>query len=242
MRNDRKTKILSIVALVLAITGMSLGFAAFSSILTISSSATVTPNSDDFKIVVYGAKNLEEVNREDLFTTGPNMSMWSSDYAYVLDPTNSGVEATNAIIDNTNFTVSNMSAKFTDPTDGDIGYAFLIKNEGAYGTYISIPQYLKDKYLAGEHMGICTPGDGATKELVQEACEGVFGQIAAVYSSNGEIISGKLVSSTQGDYLIGVGEYVIVLFGIGYEGEARADGPFSVKFDDFKITFSTAQS
>lgn len=54
MERDRKIRMLSIVALVLAITGMSLGFAAFSSTLTISSSATVTPNSDDFKIKVYG--------------------------------------------------------------------------------------------------------------------------------------------------------------------------------------------
>ena len=33
---------------------MTVGFAAFSTTLNISSSATVTPNSEDFKIVAYG--------------------------------------------------------------------------------------------------------------------------------------------------------------------------------------------
>ena len=241
MRKDRKIKILSIVALVLAITGMSLGFAAFSSTLTISSSATVTPNSDDFKVVVYGLKSLSGFDIEEVFASGPDMTEWSSDYASALDSYNTGVNATNAVIDNTNFTVSNMSAEFTEPSQ-IIGYVFLIKNEGKYGTYISIPQYLKDMYLSGEHMGTCTAGEGATEELVQAACNGVFGQITAVYSSDGTDVSNKLVSSSQGEHLIDVGDYVVVVYGIGYEGETRADGPFSVKFDDFKITFSTAQS
>lgn len=241
MRKDRKIKILSIVALVLAIIGMSLGFAAFSSTLTISSSATVTPNSNDFKVAVYGLKSLSGFDIEEVFTSGPDMTQWSSDYASALDSYNTGVSATNAVIDNTNFTVSNMSAEFTEPSQS-IGYVFLIKNEGKYGTYISIPQYLKDMYLSGEHMGICTAGEGATEELVQAACEGVFGQIVAVYSSDGTDISNKLVSSSQGDHLIDVGDYVVVIYSIGYEGETRADGPFSVKFEDFKITFSTAQS
>ena len=45
----RKTKIITIVALVIAIFGMTLGFAAFSATLNISTSATVAPNSEDLK-------------------------------------------------------------------------------------------------------------------------------------------------------------------------------------------------
>ena len=50
MEHNRKIKILSIVALVLAISAMTLGFAAFSTTLNISSSASVTPNSGDFSV------------------------------------------------------------------------------------------------------------------------------------------------------------------------------------------------
>lgn len=61
MEKQRQMKLLSIVALVVAIIGMTLGFAAFSTTLSISSSATVTPNSEDFKISLYGM-NDEFVN------------------------------------------------------------------------------------------------------------------------------------------------------------------------------------
>lgn len=242
MERNRQTKVLVIIALVLAICGMTLGFAAFSSTLNISSSATVTPNSNDFKVVVYGATNYDDINWENFFETDVDMTKWSYDYAVPIDRSDTGLSATNATIDNTNFIVSNMSAEFIEPSTFSIGYIFLIKNEGEYGTYISIPQYLKDQYLSGEHMGTCTPGDGATKELVQEACEGIFAGITSVINSNGENISNYLVDPTASDYMIGVGDYVLVSYEIGYEGEARADGPFSVKFEDFKITFSTAPS
>ena len=56
MEKTRQIKLLSIVLLVIAITGMTLGFAAFSTTLSISSSATVTPNSEDFKVVMLGSE------------------------------------------------------------------------------------------------------------------------------------------------------------------------------------------
>ena len=59
MEKVRQVKVLSIFALVLAILGMSLGFATFSSTLNISSSATVSPNSEDFKMRIYGFESVE---------------------------------------------------------------------------------------------------------------------------------------------------------------------------------------
>ena len=52
--------------------------------LTISSSATVTPNGNDFKVKVYGLKSLSGFNIEEVFTSGPDMTEWSSDYASAL--------------------------------------------------------------------------------------------------------------------------------------------------------------
>ena len=49
MRN--KTKIIAVIAIIIAALGIGIGFAAFSSTLTISSSATVTPSADTFKVV-----------------------------------------------------------------------------------------------------------------------------------------------------------------------------------------------
>ena len=60
MEKNRKFKILSIVLLVMAIAGMTLGFAAFSTTLSISSSASVTPNRDSFGVKFFlGLNNWE---------------------------------------------------------------------------------------------------------------------------------------------------------------------------------------
>ena len=50
MERDRSAKIIAIVALCVAVVGLSIGFAAFSNNLTIKSNATVTPNQNDFDV------------------------------------------------------------------------------------------------------------------------------------------------------------------------------------------------
>ena len=46
-----------IAALCISVVGLTLGFAAFSNVLTISSGATVSPDRSDFKLVAYGIED-----------------------------------------------------------------------------------------------------------------------------------------------------------------------------------------
>ena len=55
--NRKKLFILGI--LLICVVSFSIGFAAFSTTLNISSSASVTPNSDAFNIKIYGLDNAE---------------------------------------------------------------------------------------------------------------------------------------------------------------------------------------
>ena len=48
--NDKGYKIIAIVALVIGVVGVTLGYAAFSSTLQINSSAEVTPSGDKFNV------------------------------------------------------------------------------------------------------------------------------------------------------------------------------------------------
>ena len=50
MDRDRSTKVIAIVALCVAVFWLSVGFAAFSNDLTITSEATVKPNASDFDV------------------------------------------------------------------------------------------------------------------------------------------------------------------------------------------------
>ena len=99
MKNSRQTKLLVIIALVLALTGMSLGFAAFSSTLSISSSASVTPNSSDFKIKIYG---YSETTTDNIF----NINAYTSETTgYGFDESTGNALNTVALINNTNLTI-----------------------------------------------------------------------------------------------------------------------------------------
>ena len=97
-RKDMKRNLV-LVGLLLAVVGVTLGFAAFSNTLTIKSSATVTPSSDTFKVVFSSSETSLETNE--------------------IEPMNvygDGVTATNAVINNNgNPTLTGIQVNFTEP-------------------------------------------------------------------------------------------------------------------------------
>ena len=67
MEKNRSTQLIAIIALVVGIIGLSVGFASFSSVLSIKSSADVKPDKDSFTVV---------------FSTEPGQKAVYSFYAY----------------------------------------------------------------------------------------------------------------------------------------------------------------
>ena len=67
MKRNRQAKIVAILSLCVSVVGLTLGFAAFSNTLTISSSTTVSPDESDFKLVLYGLPggNYDEIDEYD---------------------------------------------------------------------------------------------------------------------------------------------------------------------------------
>lgn len=114
MEKQRKIKILSIIALVLAITGMTLGFAAFSTTLSISASAIVTPSSDDFKVVFSSSSTGVETNE--------------------IIPISGEALATSAKVNG--LSLSDIQVSFSEPGQA-ILYEFYIYNAGKYDAYIT---------------------------------------------------------------------------------------------------------
>lgn len=147
MEHNRKIKILSIVALVLAISAMTLGFAAFSTTLNISSSASVTPNSGDFSVK---------------FSTSQNSLVVA---AVAPSSKSTGASATNGTINNEAIpTLTNLSATFSKPGDY-VEYTVYARNEGQYTAYLNNINFLGSKS--------CTASAGTTESLVQSACESI---------------------------------------------------------------------
>lgn len=147
MEKQRQIKILSIVALVLAISAMTLGFAAFSTTLSISSNASVTPSSSDFAVKF-------STSQTSLVTDAVAPSSKTT-----------GLTTTNGtIVNSVSPTLSNLSATFTSPGQY-VEYTVYVRNEGEYTAYLNNINYLGDKTCIGE--------TGTTASLVQSACESI---------------------------------------------------------------------
>ena len=148
MEHSRKQKLLVVLALVIAIASLSIGFAAFSTTLNISSSASVTPNSSDFSIKF--SKEQDSVVVEDLMPL-------------VLGR---GATATYGVIVNNGSspTLSNLSATFTAPGQMAKYYVY-VRNEGNYTAYLNSINFIGSK--------TCVAEPDTSDELVQSACDDI---------------------------------------------------------------------
>lgn len=234
MRKERQTKVLSILALVVGIFALSVGFAAFSTVLRISSNANVNPSSENFKINIYGFK--DEVSANAFTNSGIIQDSYLSNT--VSYPTSyTKADPTIATINNADHTISVADVNIND-VDGGIEHTLVIKNEGAYDTYMDLSDLT---YEGGNYRpeiyksGVCVAKEGATESLVQATCESVILSLKLVDMEKNEI------ETTDSYYMIPKGEYIIATIVVEYEDpETLADGPFSVSFADLELDFSTA--
>ena len=232
MRNDRKIKILSIVALVLAITGMSLGFAAFSSTLTISSSATVTPNSDDFKIKVYGIDTIEKMETfliEWVENNNVLENLWSdtNTLAFIPDGYKDSTSASLATIDNSTLSISNMNVSFSKPIgDEVIQYIFFIKNEGQYTAYLDKEEMLNRASAANYSCEVLDDEYATDTQFVCDYLGIGFQFISSDFSSIEDVVS------------ISPGDFIAIVYEWGYSN-LYADSPVVVKFENLAFPFTT---
>ena len=124
MGENRTYKMVSVIALVLGVVGVTLGYAAFSNTLTISSSAEVTPDESNFNVD---------------FSTANN-SVVADPITPTLSPSTpvTGFEATNGVINTASDpTVTNLKATFTAPGQS-VTYQFYAYNAGQIVAYLKM--------------------------------------------------------------------------------------------------------
>jgi len=157
MKNSQKQWIY-IIAIMLSVAGLALGFAAFTNTLTIKSSATVTPDASTFSVKfssTYG--ELKDGELAPNMIAGPGGSDENV-------PT-----AENATISNVgNPTISGIKVNFTVP-DQMVVYNYYVNNVGEYTAHIDLNASKLNPTIT------CTiPSDSdATPSLVEEACKGI---------------------------------------------------------------------
>ena len=149
MERDRSSKIIAIIALFVAVVGLSLGFAAFTQNLTISPAADVAADDSNF-IVDFSTS-------QDSIVTGT--------VEPTLSPEEEGAPtAENATISST--TITGISAHFTKDNQS-VTYDFYVRNNG------KIPAYLNAIDFGDGASCEAKTADGADTGLIETACDNV---------------------------------------------------------------------
>ena len=154
MEKNRNAQVIAIVALVVAVLGLSVGFASFSNVLNIQSSANVKPDSSTLNVDF--SSSIDSVTVAEITPTA----------------TPNSIVTTNATIDNSaDPTISNLSATFTEPGQSAV-YKFYAYNAGELNAYLKSIVYAN---VAGSNATkVCTAKEGTTDALVQKACENIL--------------------------------------------------------------------
>ena len=212
---NRGSKMVAVIALCVAVVGVTLGFAAFSNSLTIKPSADVTPDESTFNV--------------DFSSSGSSPVAGS----VTPDKNPTSITASNATINNDGDpTISNLSATFTAPGQSAT-YTFYAYNAGEYIAYLKSINF--ENAASGASFKVCTPGGGTTASLVTAACEDIT--VSVKVGSETETTSSQ--ASITG-HTLAKGAYEEIVVKIDYAaGGDRADGPFDVDFGNIALTYSS---
>lgn len=216
MERNKKTKVIAIVALIVGVIGLSIGFASFSSILNVQSSANVKPYNSTMNVIFSSAESKAEVTEITPVVT-PN-----------------SLVATNGIIDNSNDpTISNLSATFTEPGQTAV-YKFYAYNAGELNSFLK--RIVFENVTVQNATKVCTASAGTSDELVQKACEKISVKVKVgneLETSTGKAsITGHTLAKENGEAVVITLEYEA--------GTNRADGDFNVAFGNITLNYSSA--
>ncbi len=213
MKNDKIYKIIAVVAIIIGIAGVTIGYAAFSNNLTINSAAEVTPSSANFKVV---------------FSSSDESVSTSAVVPTLSDENVTGFSATSGTIDNSGDpTLTNLKATFTEPGQS-VTYTFYAYNTGQYIAYLKSIEFIGSK--------TCTPRTGTTQSLVTSACTSITLSVQV----GSENATSTTVSNISGHSLAkNTPETVVVTIDYDSAG-AIADGIFDVAFPSIVLTYSSA--
>ncbi len=217
MEKDRSSRVLAIAALLIAVLGLSLGFASFASNLNIKASATGTANPEDFKVQFSSKAVPEELTDGDVA------------------PEASGATGETAIINNEgeNPEITNLKASFTAPGQ-TVTYKFYARNVGKYKAFLKNISYGE---VSSSSTKVCTALKTTTQGLVDAACN----HISISTKVGSETATTGSQSYSKHELLVNKDELVTVT--ISYEQtDALADGDFKVEFGDIQLQYSSADA
>lgn len=212
MEKERSTRIIAIVALLIAVFGVSIGFAAYSASLNISNtSATVGASSaDDFKVVFSNNQDSDNVSIDTLISNATATGA-------------TAVKGTGALMNST--TITGLSANFTDQNQ-KVEYTLYARNTGKFDAYLN-------NVTIGSVAQKCVASTGTTQSLVDNVCDSITMTVKV-----GTEAATEVSVSNISNHLLGKGLYEPITITLEYaENEFAVDGDFTVNFGQITLGY-----
>ena len=228
----KNKKILIISTLVIVVIGLAIGFAAFSSALTISSSSTVTPSSSTFKVRLSSSST--EYKSGPLLSSPTIVGNVSAPGGFVMPGYTSDTGYGSGFIVGDGGYENPIA--FVEP-GASVTYKMYIRNDGEYTAYLNSIEF--ENSSSGSSFKVCTPGEGTTASLVQNACNYISVTVTTNNSTSTQTTTNESKTGIDG-FSIEPGESYPVNITYSYASNgSRADGPFEVSFGTILFRYST---
>ena len=221
-KDNRNVKIIAIAALLVAVIGVSIGFAAFTRTLTIEAGANVTP-TDDFN-VVFSKSNSSVTTEGGVDASSKTPSNLTTSTAVIANDATGGPK------------ISNLHATFTQPGQSAT-YTFYAYNDSSYGAYLT-------NIIFTPAATKCTASTGSTvtSALMTSACSDISIKVSVGTDTNTANVS---ASKSVSGHALAAGAAELVTVVISYDqvsGQTLADGAFDVDFGTIQLKYKTVDT
>ncbi len=215
MKTLYQKKMIYIGILVTIMVVITVGFAAFSKTLNIKTFTSINTNPNNFNFTVSGSKTeLDLLEVEPHSIIGKNVT----------------ANTANIHQNNNTFLISNIKPTFNKNTGGYVDYIFYVHNTGKMNAYLK-------KESLSDYSIRCTPREGTTDNLVQQACEKLYVNVYYSYPSAYYFL---FINELTSKIRIAPETFLSIEVRVGIDessqNSAFADGPFDVEVDDIELT------
>ena len=214
-QGKKRDKSLEIIALVISILCLALGFLTFSSQLKVQSDLTAHSEKLNFRVVFSTSNKSEKIEPVE-----PK-----------IEPSNSKATAENAkIINRDNPVLTNLKVNFTEPGQR-ARYIFYVYNAGEYTAYLNDIIYSN---VAGlNKQKVCLAKDGSTNESIKKVCDSI--QISIKI---GDIHTNKSMYNLNNKYLRSRTAQKVEVTIEYLDNDVFPDSDFEVIFGDIYLKYS----
>ena len=227
MEKERNSKLIVIIALVVAVVGLSFGFAAFTKDLNINFSESSAKLTGDLDVRIHAYD----------ISTGTfdfNSKVISRHY---LSGEDEGATVGNLVISDDYLSISGGSLNLNNVNQG-VMFSVGIYNHSEYPAYLNSVDFLD--YLNTDSFKVCTAVGGTDQDLVDQACEGISVNFLI---NNLEFNDSNFNDVDLSNIVIPSGEGLNFFISIAYELDAVIpNGDFKFNFGGIKFNFSSVAS